>query len=468
MLKRIVNINSVEYTIDREIARSLLNKIKEDVLRDENTRVYFVTSSEEDDFTASENLHTNKTLMSRTEVTYEKTTKGEYKYTNMLLRNNKNLLLLDTDHCLQSRLNTTYTTYTFNIKYMNRSKSAVLKVISLLKNLSNQDAAYVYADLDYYWYIPVPLLALLKDIYYKVTGNTDYYTYLEEIAQVPIDYVSMRDGDFKAPVIREQQPSVYATVDGDLYDLKPSKEDTWYYVEFTVTLELEVPSSMFIEYPILVNNQPIDEKFLPKDKFLEYVENGSIYDLALSRITSYQTSFRTMDAIIRYPTYDEFSFPIELPYGSFRLASFLLTVDVNDLTLVLSMDELSSIISNTEVMDYIKTRYGNSLFKFGEDLFHFELYENCSKPDKGLYLDENGVIRTSETNPLDPTKFYHLTMDVIWDLTLLDNIDLHDTTLDDYINLLKSINVTDVPIELPSQFKVNYFTILAYLLGESL
>jgi len=440
MITRIVLLNNTEFTIDRPIVKSAIDKIKNDLLKNKEMPVYFITDKEEANFETDYNIKDNKTYSTHMEVNVEKIQESDYMFNNTAVYPDSKAILMDNNIGYLVNNNIINTTFNLNIRLYSKNRNEIVRLISLLKSTAITDSNRLVMDVEYYYTIPVPVLALTINIAELL--NKKPSEYLLEISRVPIDYIKSRTDDYKVPIVREIQPNVFIYLMSEPYDLKPEKDEKGYYIELQFSFDIEIPSSLFLRYPITVNNKPIDKKFLPDEITRIHVDANNYFTEAMEKIKNNVDMYvRESDVIIKVPNYDSFDFNrIAKKPGMVRLVSILLEILPEDPNLILTLEELKALGINEFVLDYLKTRIGDSLFKPGFDIFHFELFENQNLRDLGLYLNTDGEIRSSKE--LDLNKTYRIVLNVVVDLNIIFSPDgLNYNLAQQYIEMLKKLNL---------------------------
>jgi len=463
MIKRLVMLDGIEYTVHRPILTSVVNDLKKSIFKDEDIYTIYLNNLEDSDFDSTKNIYNNEVKNKILEISAEIISNEDMAMTNNVLRNNHNPILLDNDIMFKVMPNTINTVFNITLKYIDHSKSNIVKLLNHLKLTTINDSYYDQHNVEYYYDLPVNLLNLIRNIYtLKTNASTPYYPYLNEIAVDSIDYVNSRTGDYSIPVIRERQP-VMGNFETDFFSKnKIDKDDHGWYVELEYKLTIDIPTNLLIEYPILVNNKSIDKKYIPEDKHkhIDLIKGASNVIDALAGITGsyFNDRISNNEAIINFPIADEFTPGISNKPDMFRLISFMCMLDETKLSMLLNLQDIDNIIINKSIIEYMKTRVGNSLFNPYEDIFHFELFENNTLVDKKLFLDNDFNIKSKL--PLDITKTYRLVLNTMYNLNDIPYLDgLTTSKLSEYMDILNSINVNGV-YNMPNQM---YTVMLTYI-----
>jgi hypothetical protein len=449
-------LDNIEYTIHRPILTSIINDLKETVFKNKDIYTDYINNYEDSDFDSSKNIYNNNVKNERLEILSEIISNDNLALTNNVLRNNNKPLFVDDDITFRVIPNTINTTFNITLKYYNNSKNNIVKLLNKLKLSTINNNYFAQHTVEYYYNLPVGLLSLIKNINTLKNGeDTAYYPYIDSITTEAIDYINSRTKDYSIPTVREKQP-VIGNFETDFFSKnKLDKDEKGWYIELEYIVDIDIPTNLIVQYPILVNNKQINKLYIPDDKHTEIIYGASDVIDALYRVTgSYFTDRLRNDlAILNYPMCDEFKPTIKTKPNMLRLMSLMCKLDSKDLTTLMNLNDFDNIIINKDIITYLKTRIGTTLFNPYEDIFHFELYENNNLVDKQLYVDEEFNIKTDVE--LDITKTYRLIFNAMYDLNSIPYTDrLENDVLTEYMGILNTINIQGVYNTSPTMYSV--------------
>jgi len=419
MVTRLIMLDNINYTIDRPIEKTMVDYFKRDLLNKPDIYTYFLSDKDENNIELTPNVDNNDIKQELLFITTEKVPVSEMTYVNNIAVDTHKTIMEDKEVTFSVIPRTVFTTYRISIKYFSRDKNRVLKVINLLREADSINLNNVSIDAEYYYTIPLTLLKLIYNI--AELKGINYPDYFNSIQLVETDFIISRN-NLQVPIIREKQGGVLAYNTTDPYELKPEKDDQYgYYTEMVFEIDMEIPVSLMVTYPIIVYNKLLDKEFIPRTELALPVELNTEFDKAFYSLKDPSKLLSVLhgEPLVRVPLIDEFpyrSFPVR--DGHVRLLSLLLFLSEDDPYQILNLNELKDLGINDFVYDYLITRQGTSMFIPVNDLFQFELFENFYYRDLGLYLDENLNIRS--TKPIDITKQYRLVMNVVRDLKYLN------------------------------------------------
>ena len=419
MVTRLIMLDNLNYTIDRPIEKSMVNYFKNNLLNKPDIYVYYLSDKEDNSLEMDPNVDNNKIKQEMLMVTTEKTPLTEMTYVNNVAIDTHQPIMEDKEVLFLVRPRTIFTTYRITIKYFSRDKNRVLKIINLLRETDSINLNNIIISAEYYYTIPLTLLKLIHRI--SKLKNVNYGEYFKSIQLVKTDFIKSREG-LEIPVIREKQGGVLAYNTTDPYEIKPEKDDQYgYYAEMIFELDVEVPTSLMVTYPILVYNKLIGDDFIPRQNLSLPLPINSEFNKAFYRLNDmgFRASVLKGRPLVYVPTIDEFPYA-EFPLrdGHVRLLSILLMLDEKDPYQIMNLNELRDLGINDFIYDYMKTRIGRSMFVPVYDLFQFELFEDFYLKDLELYLDKDLNIRSKK--PINIKSQYRLALNVVRDLKYLN------------------------------------------------
>jgi len=464
-MKKITMLSNTEYTVHRPIITSVINDLKERFFHDPELYVDYLDNNTNNEFTTTGNIKThNKTHHSFLEVNSSIVTNDDNIMANPVLQNVRRPILLDRDIIFDVSMNTINTIFTLKLKFYDKNKDNLVKKVNQVKISMVTDNFYDQHRVEYYYTIPIPLLALIRNITdLKIGKEESYYKYIESISKVNIDYLNSKGGEYKIPIVREIQP-VLGNLETDLANVDIENDNKGFYIELDYLLEIETPTFLIIDYPIMVFNKTIDTQFIPEDNLIELVENADNLVAALYNQIGFSIhdEIRNGEALIRYPGYDDMEFKIPQKPGMLRLVSILLRVDPDNLNFITSLDNLRDLFFNDSLIDFFRLYKDRTLFNPLRNAFHFELFENDYIVDYKMRIDENDNIVTS--TPLDIKKTYRLVLNGLYDFNFLVNKDkLSSDGLAEYFEKIENINIRTT-----NNLETAFYTVmLSYIIANN-
>jgi len=414
MITRLIMLEATDYTVDLPIVQDIVKDFKKEVFRDkdDNLDVYIYQDGE----TYDNETYTNEIGRHKLLVSYSCEEGETLSYYPSIYKAKDKIILKDKQTGFTIRPITTPTDMTINFTYKNKSKVVMQKIVNRLKNLYKFTGYRFSHRLSYKYLFPKPLIDLIEHIAKLL--NKDIYKFIEESAVVKFDYAVKRGSNYKVPSFRGVQGGIIGNFLEEGNKIKIGTDDIYYTIDFSYIITFDKPTALAVHYPILVNNKPLDKKWLPKQEIAAGRDKAT-GKFDVSRIISDKFNFGTLftDILIRVPTYDQFT-PFHSDNGSkIMLLSILINLEEDKKDILLNINDLKRIGLPDEIVEYLLETNEKDLFTFTQSLFYIELYENNYIKDKEMYKDTEGNIRTEI--PLDLTKTYHLLFNVVMNKKLL-------------------------------------------------
>lgn len=404
-------VDGIEQTIIAPIVKDVVKDIQDKFIKDEHVKVYTSSFYEEDNVEVGDHVTTNEIGKSKLFVNFEYEDNEEMSYSPSMYRAKDKIILLDKQTGFSLRPISTNTTLTLTFNYKNKSKVSVQRVLNKLKNFFKFTGHTLVHSLTYSYLFPDILMGLMSNVS-SLKGTSNVFDFIDAAAVYNFDYAVKRGSDFKVPSFRGKAAGVMGVMEGDASSLKISKEGELYTLEFSYNITFDKPNALAVHYPITVNNLPIDSNWLPKKSIVKSRERSSgAFDINRIIKDKFNTGDIQNDILIRVPDYDQFTPSLSHDGTTLVLLSLLIQLDPNEPELLLDLNDLAYIGIPDFVISYMKRAGIKDFFKLGSSLFYFMLFENNYIKDKDM--SKNFDDKIVATKPLDPTKTYHLVVNVL-------------------------------------------------------
>lgn len=348
-----------------------------------------------------------------------------------LIPNNSDFkpIYIDTD--IRSSILPVYHSRKMSIKfrYSNKSKSKVFSILNKLRLYTSNDGMYKRHELEYHYVLPNFINKLLLHINdlknLRDTDILDLDMYVNNTFDNRVDFLNTLDANLsKTDVsIREAQLEIQGYITDDLHTLTPEYDEgtTYWSIEFNYDFIYEKPVSLIVNYPILVYNTLISKEFRtfiknnePNPNAYRSHRSASMMDL-VKRHDLF--GIRNDTYYLTIPDFDREKLP-DPPNFTARMFSVMVTVDVNDLNALFSIDDIPKIKFKDSVKNLILTTEYPYIGKLHNSMFYIELYKNNKKDyNNEITMDDNGVL-TSKL-PLDIKSTYRVMFSVVTDLDMV-------------------------------------------------
>lgn len=301
--------------------------------------------------------------------------------------------------------------------------SAEQWIKGLLRHIS-EGRKEMYHEIAYEYAVPREFVAILRELHRLRENNAGYGESLGDwLKSRFVDRATVLTtmaGTEPLLVIKEAQKGVIGWFDW-LIPAQPEKGDSGatYNATFEYHYQYQQVTGVHLEYPIMIHQQLLDEKWRGRNTPYELKRTPAYMSMAkdfYEQNRLYNGGFiETMEGVV-YPIYDEWA-PYNVPQETMKLFTCLLTVDPEDPTLVLNLNDLGHWDINPAILDYlIKNRRWITKHHFTPILI--SLYTGADRYDETkLIVSENGDVRTTE--PMSQRVQYHFMMSALIDLTML-------------------------------------------------
>jgi hypothetical protein len=324
-------------------------------------------------------------------------------------------------HIYEQTMPTTITT-TYSFSLIERSLAYSLS--ARIKNIYGDGSQYETKDVMFSYPFPIPLLNLLFGLYKLKDGDKlPYPKYLVQYSNGHITFSTNRTIQSIEVIVQKtnvEALSNYAYDEDKPTEQKSRRVADTYELKLVHTLQLSLPNSLSMEYPIIVDNKPVPEELvvLNKSKPLRNLEQtGDI--LPWRRVQD--NRMRYYNNPIKLPEYDSWIVPTQakakhFSYHEFYQAAFCLDEGENQEIDVFDKDHMSGFTFHP-IVDHFLMLQGQETFNH-DVLFNITVYKN-NYPIGAEYctMDNFGKvnIKTSDT-----TKIHRFVISEITDLRFLN------------------------------------------------
>lgn len=276
-------------------------------------------------------------------------------------------------------------------------------------------------EVNYHYMLPPAFIIALVDIHRLREANVGYgetlQTYLREHFTARATTITTLAGTEAALAIAESQVGIQGNADftSSIPQKERGDDGTSWSVSFDYKFTYEKVIGCTLIYPCIIHNQIMPTQFLPEAVNLFY-----------DRPRLQSRSFSALQAInhvgnvegltgVTIPAYDDW-LPTYNPHRV-SLARILLTVDPNDPTLLLDLNELGDFKIHPEILVYLRENY-SLITDSVSTAVGVELYMGDHWVNPGaITVSPDLVLRTVES--MDQRQVYHLRITLLLDLNRL-------------------------------------------------
>lgn len=388
MPKLYLPVPEIEKSITRPVVLDIVRQVKEITGIDKETKEVFIGDARSalqagsavgSDILNNTNIAASKQLFIEVSETYNE----NYLGTMAIAQAEQIPIFIDNN--LGIVLKPIYASKVFEIsvRYRNPSKTQakawrdnIYMHVNQLRDVNLHTATYHYS-------IPNGFMVLLQELHRlreNVEGyNEDFDTYFMTNVTKRITEATTLVGSAKEFVVPEQQIRIQGIFS---FTEAPEKEQmggdaNMWISEFTYRVTLDVPVGVHMFYPIMVHNQLLDEKYIPKP-----AEDDDKHDKAFSRSLSALHRFevpvdiqraKPYEDTIRIPQYDDWK-PDNSPPGLYPVISALCELLPDNKKLLLNLSELGDYELDSELLEFFRQGEYRYLTKPFKSMFHLSYY----------------------------------------------------------------------------------------------
>lgn len=296
--------------------------------------------------------------------------------------------------------------FDITVQYRNPSRTQAIAFRDDIYMHVNQMRDVNLHLIQYHYQIPKPFLSIIKEIHRlreNIAGyNQDLKTYVRQCLSSKATTITTLNGSSKALAIAEEQMRVQGWFD---FSDAPQKEQmggetSMWMTEFTYKVSFDVPTGVTMQYPAMVHNQLLDEKYLPKPSS---DDNGykKDYPLSLKALSHFEVPNETRRHkqdrdYSHYPDFDDF-YPDERVPDTRALYSALCELDPSNLKLLVNLNDLGEYAIDEEVLEWIKQEEYQYLTKPYASILNLSYYRNkFLSHDRNTQLTSNLDFLTNE------------------------------------------------------------------------
>lgn len=337
-------------------------------------------------------------------------------------RHDNNPVFMDQGLLVSMRPVYTKTEATISFRYRATNKTQAYKWRDTLRRRMTQGTQALLHELIYHYPVPPVFHAILREIHTKretVAGYGDTFTqWLESHYDPRMTVLSNLSGSRGAVAIPEKQIQVQGWLSFESEPDEPEKDregDTW-ILSFDYTFQYDKVTAMVIDYPIVVHNQLLDDKYLDLEKPYNPYDvprkpsfTGRLND-SFSRI-NYNPDTAFQGVVL--PDFDDWR-PAGNNFKEVPIFTSLIGVELEDPYQVVNLMDLGEVSLTQSVINHLY-REKSHLTTYLASVFHVTFYRGKTVlSSDSLYVDEDLNVRTKE--PLNPRDVHHVRLSVISDL----------------------------------------------------
>lgn len=421
MPSQIVELVDVEQTVTRPVVMAIMEQIFEITSLSKDTSVFYsrLNGPHQTPGSNIDNVGEKEARFQQDKATYiEVTETDDVNSLQEMITMEYDQVPVFEDKALMCSLRPIYSTVDVSIaiRYRSTSETEVLRWMAAMKTKTSRGRDLNLHSVEYTYAIPYEFLEILKEIH-QLRESTEPYGesfegYLSSHGTDRFTILSNRAGEKGIVAVSEKQSRIQGLFDFAGLPSRPTHEQGtgMWEIAFTYKFSFQKPESMFIDYPTMVHNQLLPERYLSyihdqEDPLYRLPYNNRTYRaLQMFEADTQSLKIRREEPFIRIPNFDDFR-PEEVIPSTATVFQALCSLEDDKQTL-LDLKDLGDFMLDTDILEHLykETAYMTRVMK---SMFHISLYRNGKlAPDGILEVTDDLVVRS--VKPLNLRQFHHV------------------------------------------------------------
>lgn len=346
---------------------------------------------------------------------------------------------------------------TITLEYRFQNKNAALRWRDQFRRKMSEGMMVLLHEVIYHYPVPKVFNVILQEIHDKreaVAGyGEDFLTWLCKYYIDTVTFLTNLNGTHGLPAIPEKQIQVqgWLSFDNQPSNVQKQNEEGAWTVGFDYKFRYNKPTAMVMEYPIVIHNQLLGDRFVSKAvPYNPYNQprrpNWTGYLNDNFSLINYSPDMAFKGYVI--PDYDDWM-PTGTNYKEVPLFTFLVGVEDDDPKQIVNLLELGDIALTQSVANYLY-RHRTKITHYQASVFHLTFYKGkqVMSPET-IEVDEDLNVRSVQD--LNPRDVHHVRLSLITDLGNLsqkavDNLRNDPEVCIQVVDLLDGLQYNRVPI----------------------
>lgn len=314
-----------------------------------------------------------------------------------------------------------------SLKYRAIDKNEAIMWKNMIRSRLGVNLDILLHEIEYGYSIPPTMLELLKYLYSLRENQAGYNESWDEYFTGHLiqncSLFTNANGTSESWVVAEKQQRVQGYTDIENEPEVGSKEehDTW-VVGFSYTFQYSKPIEMSIQYPIVIHNQLIDEKYRASETEYRLEDTRRFFSLsnyALEHFNSDQRSLAIKQAMgVKLPLYDEWFIPVRAN-SLINLFSVVCQVDPDHPRVLFNLaEDMQDYSLDLDIVDFLKKIERLYINKLYSSIIQINLYEDDFLVfNEQILIDAN--LNLSTNFDMSLRKTYRVVFSIVSDFTFL-------------------------------------------------
>lgn len=192
-------------------------------------------------------------------------------------------------------------------------------------------------------------------------------------------------------------------------------------ITITYKFQMERPTAIVLELPVVINNSVIDQHFLQKAKTYtipEIVSHASRSNTAMGIFEAGERVryVQTRDFGLKIPEWLEF-LPKTVPHFTRTVLLLLSTIDVAQPKQLLRLDQLGEYALKLNILEFLREE-APWLTTYGASIFHVSVYRNDNMISQSRIKVDNSLMVSLLDDP-NPRDIHHVRLSMVMDPSIL-------------------------------------------------
>jgi hypothetical protein len=323
------------------------------------------------------------------------------------------------------------TKVTVAFKYRSSDRNQALMWRNQMHMLATAYVSVLLHEVEYDYQLNEEVLEIVMEVW-KLRETVEGYgesasEYFTKRLSPKAHLMSSQNGKSKAWAIKEKQTEVQGYFEFEKIPEKAEKEshDTWAST-FSYIFEYMKPIGCFVQYPLVIHNQMVDERFIPAKKTYALEDRRIRRSLSNLCFSNFRSDSDNQAAFgyegMNLPDFDDWR-PSEVLPTTVKVFTAQVAISSEDKRTLLNLEELGDVKLSPDLLEWFKAGEYIHLVKAFRSIFQVSLYEDDKRLDESLYtLDPDLTVRSFDD--LDIRKIYHVRLSIVTDLRYLNVKDI--------------------------------------------
>lgn len=281
----------------------------------------------------------------------------------------------------------------------------------------------------YHYQVPLWVMDVLAEVHTLREAvepySEDFASYLSTHMTSQATAVTALDGKGVALAIAETQIRIQGLYDFTVAPEKADRnEDTASWVTtFTYKFTYDKPISVNCKYPVMVHNQLMDERYIPKDNAPNLDNHRKAFSLSGNALHYFESTnevyrFKDVDKVITIPPFDEFR-PTSVVGSTKTVLTALINVDMDNRKDIFNVADMGDYDLDSDVLDFIKDSEWRYLTVPYKTMFHVSLYKN-DQLLRSQGIKVNSDLSITSLTDLNPRDRHQIRLAIVDDIDSID------------------------------------------------